>query len=130
MTGAEKIGWTYRASALLFRAANSEIWQARYTWVFLQFCGDNYEELVCTRISNARGALDLSGTVGFFASAECVRGLDKKDRHFPYYSLPWRVGGDGVVKKIRFSEFMLTTEGGPHSGTTMGFLSSHKALAG
>jgi hypothetical protein len=38
-----KIGRTYRTSALLFR------------------------RLDCTRISTARDALDLKGTVGFFA---------------------------------------------------------------
>ena len=103
--GAGKIGRTYRTSALLFCAANFEIWQARYTWVFLQFCVDNYEELKCKRMSTAGGALNLRGMVGFFASTECVTGLDKKDSTFPYYSFPWRVDGDGVVKKNGCSEF-------------------------
>jgi hypothetical protein len=71
-TGAGTIGRTYRTSALPFRTANLEIWQARYTWVFFQFCVDSYEKLDRTRISNARGALDLRGTVGFFASEESV----------------------------------------------------------
>ena len=56
---AGKIGWTYRTSALLFCAANFEIWQARYTWVFLQFCVDNNEELICRRISTAKGGAHL-----------------------------------------------------------------------
>jgi hypothetical protein len=86
---------TYRAPALLFRAAKFEIWQARYTWIFLQLCVDSDEELGCTRISIARGALDLWGTVGFFASTESVTKPDKVGEHFPYYSFPWRVGNDG-----------------------------------
>jgi len=100
-----RIGRTYRASALLFRTANFEIWQARYTWVFLQFCVDSDEKLDCMRI---RGALDLRGTIGFFASIESVTNLNKKESIFPYYSFPWRVDGDGAVKRIRFSEFMWT----------------------
>ena len=50
-------------------------------------------------ISITRGALDLRGTVGFFASAERVTGLDKKENNFPYYSFPWQVDGDGVERR-------------------------------
>jgi hypothetical protein len=112
--GAGKIGWTYRASALLFCAANLEIWQTRYAWVLLQFCVDNYEDLDCKRISTARGALDLRGMVGFFASTDCVTGLDKTDSIFPYFSFPWRVDSDGVAKESTWSrstEFMRTEQG-------------------
>src|SRR6266436_1416576 len=95
-----EVGWggetTYRTSALLFCAANLEIWQAGYTWVFFQFCVDGDEGLGCTRISTAMGALDLRGTDRFLASAASVTGLDGEKSDFPYCSFPLRVGGDGV----------------------------------
>jgi hypothetical protein len=68
-------------------------------------CGYLYEKLDCTRISNARDALDLRGTVGFFASEESVTGLDEEKSKFPYFSFPLRVGSDGAAKTIRLSEF-------------------------
>jgi len=85
------IGRTYRKSALLFRTANLEIWQAWYTWVFFQFCVDGYQKLDCTRISTAKDALDLRGMVGFFVSAESVTGFEEENSEFPYFSVPLRV---------------------------------------
>jgi hypothetical protein len=43
---------------------------------------DSYEKFDCTRISTARGALDLRGTVGFFVSEESVTGLDEEISEF------------------------------------------------
>jgi hypothetical protein len=83
---------------LLFRTANLEIWQARYTWVLFQFCVDSYEKLDCTRTSTAKDALDLRGMVGFFVSAESVTGLDGENSELPYFSFPSRVVSDGVAK--------------------------------
>jgi hypothetical protein len=57
-TGARTIGRTYKTSALLFRTANLEIWQARYTWVFSVPCG-------------------------IFAYTESVTGLDTNPLTFP-----------------------------------------------
>jgi hypothetical protein len=90
---------TYRKSALLFRAANLEIWQARYTWVLFQFCVDSHEKLDCTRISTAKDALDLRVTVGFFASAESVTGLGEENSEFPYFFFPLWVVSDGAVRR-------------------------------
>ena len=90
---------TYGTSSLHFRTANLEIWQARYTWVFFQFCVDGYETFDCTRTSTARGALDLRGTVGFFVSAENVTGLNEENSEFAYSFFPLlRVGSDGAAK--------------------------------
>jgi hypothetical protein len=95
--GAGTIGRTYRTSALLFRTANLEIWQARYTWVLFQFCVDSYEKLDCTKISTAKDALDLRGTAGFFVSTGSVTGLDDEKSEFPYFSFPLRVVSDWVM---------------------------------
>lgn len=86
--GTETMGRTYRTSALLFRTANLEIWQAWYTWVFFQFCVDCYEKVDCTRISTIRSALDLRGTVGFFVSVGSVTELDEEKSEFTYCSFP------------------------------------------
>jgi hypothetical protein len=75
-----------------------------------------------SRISTTRGALDLRGTVGFFASAESVTGLDEENSEFSYCFFPLRVVSDGVAKMIRFSEFIGNKERHKTraaSGTTM-----------
>lgn len=82
------MGETYRTSALLFRAANLEVWQARHTWIFFQFCGDGCKKLDCTRTSTGRDALDLRGTFGFFESVESVTGAGRGGKQTRLLFLP------------------------------------------
>jgi hypothetical protein len=72
------VGRTFRTTALLFRTGNLEILQARYTWVFVQFCVGSYEKRDRTRISTARGALDLRGTVGILHLRRVLRGWTRR----------------------------------------------------
>ena len=44
-----------------------------------------------SKISTARGALDLRGTVGFLVSAESVMGLGEENSELPYCSFPLTV---------------------------------------
>ena len=58
-----------------------------------------------SKISTARGALDLRGTVGFLVSAESVTGLDEENSELPYCSFPLTVVST-VKRLIRSSEFI------------------------
>ena len=77
------IGRTHRAPALLFRTANLEIWQARYTWVFFRFCVYSYEEPENT---DCKGRTRFERDGRLFVSAESVTGLDEENSELPYCS--------------------------------------------
>ena len=115
-----KIGRTYRTPVLLFGTVNLESWQARYTWVFFQFCVDSYEKL---ENMDCKGRTRFETDCGLFGICGECYGAGRGGQRAPLLFLPIDGCQYSTVRwLIRSSEFIRnenTTNLVRHPGTTI-----------